>query len=155
MWTWLEQLSQWHWFIFGLLLLIGEVLGASGFLLGTSIAALVTGLIVWLAPSVIDGGVDWQGQVLTCALFAIIFSLLYWRFFRTDQQESDRPELNPRTAQLVGRKLILEQDVSFQGRIQIGDTFWKVVADKPLVAGEHVEVISADATILTIRKLNV
>lgn len=155
MWAWFEQLSQWHWFIFGLLLLIGEALGASGFLLGTSIAALLMGVIVWLASSFIDGGMGWQVQVLLGAFFSVTFSVLYWRFFRAEQQVTDRPELNQRTAQLVGRKLVLETDIQFEGRIQIGDTFWKVETDQPLTVGEHVEVISADATTLTLRKLNI
>ena len=152
MWVWFEQLSQWHWFIFGLLLLIGEALGASGFLLGTSIAALLMGVIVWIAASITDSGMGWQTQVVLCAIFSAIFSLLYWRLFRADQQASDRPELNHRTAQLVGRKLILDKEIPFEGRIQIGDTFWKVVSDTPLSTGDQVEVISADATTLTIKK---
>jgi membrane protein implicated in regulation of membrane protease activity len=153
MWEWFEQLSQWHWFIFGLLLLIGEALGASGFLLGTSMAALLMGVIVWIAASITDSGMGWQAQVVLCAVLSVSFSLLYWRFFRADQQASDRPELNHRTAQLVGRKLVLDKDIPFEGRIQIGDTFWKVVSDTPLSKGDQVEVISADATTLTIKKL--
>ena len=153
MWAWFEQLSQWHWFIFGLLLLIGEALGASGFLLGTSIAALLMGVIVWIGASVTEGGMGWQAQIMLCAALSVIFSLLYWRFFRADLQASDRPELNHRTAQLVGRKLVLENKIQFEGRIQIGDTFWKVVSDTPLNEGDHIEVISADATTLTIKKL--
>lgn len=153
MWEWFEQLSQWHWFIFGLLLLIGEALGASGFLLGTSMAALLMGVIVWIAASITDSAMGWQAQVVLCAVLSVSFSLLYWRFFRADQQASDRPELNHRTAQLVGRKLVLDKDIPFEGRIQIGDTFWKVVSDTPLSKGDQVEVISADATTLTIKKL--
>jgi membrane protein implicated in regulation of membrane protease activity len=155
MWTLFEQLSQWHWFIFGLLLLIGEALGASGFLLGTSVAALLMGVIVSIAASLSETGLGWQVQIILGAFFSVIFSLLYWRFFRAEQQASDRPELNHRTAQLVGRKLVLDKDIPFEGRIQIGDTFWKVVTDTPLNNGEHVEVISADATTLTLRKLDV
>jgi membrane protein implicated in regulation of membrane protease activity len=153
MWAWFEQLSQWHWFIFGLLLLIGEALGASGFLLGTALASLLMGVIVWIAAAVLDAGMGWQLQVVLGAIISTIFSVLYWRFFRADQQASDRPELNHRTAQLVGRKLVLENDISFEGRVQIGDTFWKVVSESPLKAGEHIEVVSADATTLTIKKL--
>lgn len=143
MWEWLEQLSQWHWFIFGLLLLVGEALAASGFLLGSAVAALLMGVIVWIAASVTDSGMDWQVQVLLGAALSVIFSLLYWRFFHADQQ----------TAQLVGRKLVLEKDIQFEGRIQIEDTFWKVVTDAPLNAGDHIEVIRADATTLTIQKV--
>lgn len=153
MWEWFEQISQWHWFIFGLLLLIGEALGASGFLLGTSMAALLMGVIVWIAASITESGMGWQAQVVLCAVLSVMFSLLYWRFFRADQQASDRPELNHRTAQLVGRKLVLDKDIPFEGRIQIGDTFWKVVSDTPLGKGDQVEVMSADATTLTIKKL--
>lgn len=153
MWAWFEQLSQWHWFIFGLLLLIGEALGAAGFLLGTALASLIMGVIVWIASMVFDTGMGWQAQVVIGAILSTLFSVLYWRFFRADQQASDRPELNHRAAQFIGRKLVLDNDIPFEGRIQIGDTFWKVVSESPLKAGEHIEVVSADATTLTIKKL--
>ena len=153
-WLVLEQLSQWHWFILGLVLLIGEALGAAGFLLGAAVGSILTGLVVWVAPGVIDGGLGWKVQFLVGALLSVICSLIYWTKFRASKQENERPELNQRSQQLIGRKLTLKQDVDFEGRIQIGDTFWKVTCDDSLKTGDKVEVIAADVSTLTIKKLD-
>lgn len=147
-WQFFEQLNQWHWFILGLLLLIGEALGASGFLLGTAIAAFITGVLT----AVLGDSLSWQGQILTGAILAVICSVLYWKKFRAEEQKSDRPELNQRTAQFIGRRLVLSQDIEFQGRVQIGDTFWKVTSNEHLKEGEHVVVVSVDATTLTLAR---
>ena len=153
-WLVLDQLSQWHWFILGLVLLIGEALGAAGFLLGAAVGCVITGLVVWVAPGLIEGGLGWKAQFLIGAVFSIICSLVYWSKFRASKQENERPELNQRSQQLIGRKLTLKQDVDFEGRMQIGDTFWKVTCDDSLKAGDKVEVIAADVSTLTIKKLD-
>ncbi len=154
MWAWLDQLSMWHWFILGLILLMGEAFGAAGFLLGAAVGALLTGVLVWVSTMVVEGGMGWQSQILSCTALAIVCSLLYWNKFRASHQVSERPELNHRSSQLIGRKLTLKQDVDFNGRIQIGDTFWKVTSDESLKVGDKIEVVAADVSTLTIVKLD-
>ncbi len=153
MWAWLDQLTMWHWFILGLLLLMGEAFGAAGFLLGAAFGALFTGLLVWVSPILVDGGMGWQGQILSWTFLAVVCSLFYWKKFRADDQEDERPELNHRSAQLIGRKMTLQQDIDFEGRIQFGDTFWKVRCDESLKTGDKIEVMAADVSTLTIKKI--
>ena len=148
MWELLDQLTHWHWIILGLILLITEALGAAGFTLGAAIGSLVTGCIVWAI-----GDVAWESQVMLGTVLATACSVLYWRFFQASLQTSDRPELNHRTAQFIGRKLTLDKDIDFEGRIQIGDTFWKVKSDAALKSGDAIEVISVDESTLTIVKI--
>jgi len=154
MWAWLDQLDMWHWFILGLILLMGEAFGAAGFLLGAAVGSLLTGILVWVAAMVVEGGMGWQGQILSWTVLAIVCSLLYWNKFRASHQVSERPELNHRSSQLIGRKLTLKQDVDFNGRIQIGDTFWKVTCEDSLKIGDKIEVVAADVSTLTIAKLD-
>ena len=44
------SLTPYHWIALGLLLLVAEMLGASGFLLGAAVAALAMGAVTWIAP---------------------------------------------------------------------------------------------------------
>ncbi len=134
-------------------LLIGEALGAAGFLLGAAVGSLLTGVVIWLMSSVFGIPLDWKIQFLIGIVLSIVCSLIYWRNFRADDQVSERPELNQRSHQLIGRKLTLQVDVDFEGRIQIGDTFWKVKCDDSLKVGDKVEVVDADVTTLSIKKL--
>ncbi len=153
MWAWLDQIDMWHWFILGLVLLMAEAFGTAGFLLGAAVAALITGVLVWIFSFIIESGMGWQGQLLTWTALSIVCSLLYWKKFRADDQPNERPELNHRSAQLIGRKLTLEQNIDFSGRIQIGDTFWKATCDESLKTGDKIEVIDADVSTLVIKKI--
>ena len=38
---WFSELTQWHWLTLGVVLLILEIIGASGFLIGLAVASLV------------------------------------------------------------------------------------------------------------------
>lgn len=47
------------WLSLGGLLLAAEMLGGNGYLLWSGVAAVITGLVVWLVPL----GWEWQGNV--------------------------------------------------------------------------------------------
>ncbi len=144
---WLSELTHWHWLILGVVLLILEIMGASGFLIGLALASLALAGIV--AMGLVEG---WQYQLLWFAALGMILTVLYWKIFRRFNTRSDEPQLNDRAAQMIGRKLILESAIdNGQGRIQIGDTFWKVVADEVLEAGTTVEVYDSIGMVLKIR----
>lgn len=144
---WLSELTHWHWVILGVVLLILEIMGASGFLIGLALASLALAGIV--ALGLVEG---WQYQLLWFAALGMILTVLYWKVFRRFNTQSDEPQLNDRAAQMIGRKLKLESAIdNGQGRIQIGDTFWKVVADEVLDAGTTVEVYDSIGMVLKIR----
>lgn len=50
------------WLSLGGLLLAAEMLGGNGYLLWSGVAAVITGLVVWLLP--LDWA--WQGRYLPC-----------------------------------------------------------------------------------------
>lgn len=144
---WLSELTHWHWLILGVVLLILEIMGASGFLIGLALASLALAGIA--AMGLVEG---WQYQLLCFAALGMILTVLYWKVFRRFNTRSDEPQLNDRAAQMIGRKLKLESAIdNGQGRIQIGDTFWKVVADEVLEAGTTVEVYDSIGMVLKIR----
>lgn len=146
----LEGITYWHWIILALLLLGGEALGAAGFMLGISISALLVAAL--MAMGVLD---SWQGQFLIFALFSIIASIVVWKFFKTQNKTDDASVINDRAAQLIGRKLTLQDDVeNGLGRVQIGDTYWKVSANVELAAGTKVEVFATEGMVLQIRPVN-
>lgn len=58
------------WLSLGGLLLAAEMLGGNGYLLWSGVAAVITGLVVWLVPL----GWEWQG-----VMFAILTLLAAWR----------------------------------------------------------------------------
>ena len=144
-----QQLQAWHWLTLGIVLLGAEALGAGGFVLGAAIAALVQAAVMAIIP-----GLAWQVHLTIFAFNSVMFSVLYWKVFRNYNETSDHPQINDRAAQLVGKKITLEQDLpSGQGKLQLGDTFWKVESDIPLKTGDLIEVVSTEQMTLFVKPI--
>ncbi|WP_062269976.1 NfeD family protein [Endozoicomonas arenosclerae] len=146
----LNSLQPWHWLIIAFICLGLEALGAGGFLLGSAAAAFLLAAVLWLLP---DTG--WAWQLVWFAVGSLIFTVAYWKFFRKVNEKSDYPQLNQRAAQLIGRVVVLENDLpGGQGKIQIGDTLWSVRASGQLEKGCSVIITGSEGMTLLIDKHN-
>ena len=143
----LNNLETWHWLSLGLLLLGAEALGASGFLLGAAVASFLLAII-----NALIGDISWQLQLILFAISALSFSIAYWKYFKEFNNQTDNGTINQRATSLVGRELVIEHDLNGgQGRIQVGDTFWKVTFSGHITKGSTVKVINADNMSLQIK----
>ncbi|MGI9406013.1 MAG: NfeD family protein [Hyphomicrobiaceae bacterium] len=114
-------LGGWTWVILGLVLMILEAIVPGVFLIWFGTAAIVTGVV----SVMFDLGLS--AQFLTFGVFAAISVLFGWRYGQYAVGESDRPNLNVRGRQYVGRTFELEEDiVNGQGRMKVGDSTWRV-----------------------------
>lgn len=139
-------LLPWHWYLLGLVLLILEVIGLAGFMLGVSAAAFITGIWLWLMPEL-----HWHMQLLIFAGFGVGLSVAYWRWFKKFNLATDQPLLNNRAAYLIDQTFPLNTAIENErGRIQVGDTFWQVRCKAPLKAGDIVKVSDVDGMVLIV-----
>ena len=63
-----EAMQFWHWILLAIVLIAGEALGATGFLLGAVMASLELALITYIWPDL-----TWQQQI---SLFAVLASMI-------------------------------------------------------------------------------
>lgn len=136
------------WLSLGGLLLAAEMLGGNGYLLWSGVAAVVTGLAVWLMPF----GWEWQG-ILFAAL-TLLAAWLWWRWLsrQVRKQKPADAALNQRGQQLVGKRFTLETAlVNGRGHMRVGDSSWPVLADEDLQAGTRVEVVAVEGITLRVR----
>jgi membrane protein implicated in regulation of membrane protease activity len=147
--TVVSELGPWNWWIAGLLLLGFEVVLPGFFLLWLGLSAIVVGTIT-LTIGFEAAWWPWQVQVIVFGILSLLLAVLGRRWMSSRGEESDRPDLNDRGGQLVGRAATLEDPiVNGQGRVRIGDTVWRV--DGPdLPAGTRVMVTGRDAGRLTV-----
>ena len=145
------ELGPWNWMVLGLVLLTFELFLPGVFLLWIGIAALLTGALslqLWGA-----GFWTWHVQVLLFLALAIVSVLVGRRIMQSRGDESDQPLLNRRADQLVGRTATLIEPISNgYGRVQIGDTIWRV-AGPDLPAGTRVRVVRGNDTELVVEAL--
>ena len=136
------------WLSLGGLLLVAEMLGGSGYLLWSGIAAAVTGAITWLLPI----GWEWQGALF--AVLTLLAAWLWWKWLtqRTSRQRPSEGRLNQRGQQLLGQRFTLDSTlVNGRGHMRVGDSSWPVAADDDLPAGSKVEVVAVEGIVLRIR----
>ena len=136
---------HWFWLTLGGLLLIAEMLGTSGYLLWSGLAALAVGLIRWLLPF------SWGTQGVLFALLTLLAAFLWYRWLAQRQKHSG-VLLNQRGRQMTGMQLTLDDNlINGLGHVRVGDSSWRVQADSDLPAGTRVVVICVEGVTLRIR----
>jgi hypothetical protein len=143
----LEEIVYWHWWVLGLGMLILEAFMPGAIFLWMGISAAVVGLLLWLVP-----GLGWEWQFLIFALLSVI-SVVAWKKYRPKPVETDRPALNRRGEQYVGRTFTLQEPiVNGVGKLQVDDTTWRI-SGAELPAGRKVQVTGVDGTTLRVEAI--
>ncbi len=139
----------WYWWMLSVLFLAIELLASGFFFLWMSVAAAITGVILFLIPAT-----SLEMQVFIFSLMSFM-SILLWRKYGKHyaHQETDHPLLNQRGAQYIGRVFtLIEPVVNGQGKIKIGDSLWTVYSQQDYPKNTRVKVIGVDGTILLVEK---
>lgn len=137
---------HWFWLTLGGLLLAAEMLGTSGYLLWSGIAAVLVGVVEWLAPF------SWTAQGTLFALLTLVCVYLWYRWMRHRERSQQPNSLNQRGKQLIGTLLTLDAPlVNGIGHVKLGDSSWRVQADQDLPAGARVIVTGIEGITLHIR----
>ena len=141
----LEHVEYWHWWVFGIVLIILELFVPGAFFLWLGISASVVGVLMWLMPDM-----SWEYQWLIFALFSVV-SIVLWRTFMLKRPSpSDHPTLNRRGEQYIGRVFTLnEAIVDGVGKIRVDDTMWKISGEDCPV-GSKVKVVETEGAVLKV-----
>jgi membrane protein implicated in regulation of membrane protease activity len=137
--------SSWLWLIGGVVLLIAEVIAPGFFLMFIGAAAIVTGIAALLLP---------LGLALQLALFAIMAVIIARyggrRAYASRYDISTDPLLNDRVGRLLGRVVVVVEDVDSKGgRVRVGDSEWSARGG-PAAAGERVRIVDVDGNCLKV-----
>lgn len=142
--------GSWTWIIFGLLILAIEILMPSTFLLWPGIAALLVGGVT-LALGTNNPIWPWQAQVLVFLAGSLVIAWFGRNFLRErNLVDSERPNLNERGAQLVGKTATLSTAIeNGQGRAKLGDTTW-TVRGPDAKKGAKVRITASEGSVLQV-----
>lgn len=134
--------APWLWLAAGILLCVGEMLAAGMFLLWFGLAALATGMTIF----VFDLSLAWT--LILFSLFAVAFVALGRKVYGVQEKPSDRPFLNRRAEALLGRTFVLDHAIEGgEGRIRVNDSVWRV-RGPDLPAGAPVTVTAIEDGVL-------
>ena len=135
------------WAAVALLLFAAETMAPGAFMLWMGFAAA----LVFLGVLLVDG-IPLLAQVAAFVVLSFISIQIYRTWFRGKARESDKPLLNRRAEQLVGKVATLDQAiVGGRGRVKIDDAFW-VVDGPDLPVGTRVRVVAVDGMTLKVQE---
>jgi membrane protein implicated in regulation of membrane protease activity len=142
------ELGPWSWWLVGLVLLAAELILPGFFLVWIGLAGIIVGalsLLFWEHSFWV-----WQVQGLVFAATAVIVTLIGRRYLYNNNQVTDEPFLNQRSASLVGRTATLDQPIAEgRGRIRLNDTYW-TVSGPDLPVGTRVKIVASNGRDLTV-----
>jgi len=138
------------WLSLGGLLLAAELLGASGYLLWSGIAAALVGLLTWLLP------LSWEWQGVSFAVLTMVAAWLWWKWLSTRQRpDRHNSSLNQRGQQLVGlHATVLEPMSNGYSRVRIGDSTWRITSTAQLSVGDDVVITQVEGITLRVEPSN-
>jgi membrane protein implicated in regulation of membrane protease activity len=136
--------SGWLWTIGGVLLLIAEIIAPGVFLVWIGIAAIVTGIFALLF------GIGVAGQLGLFALYAVLAVMAGRRFYAVKGIEHSGPGLNNPSARLIGRRVVVVQQVDEDsGRVRVGDSEWSARGG-PAEPGQKVRITAVEGNCLIV-----
>ena len=132
------------WLVVGLVLMVMEALTPGVFMVWLGLAAIGTGIVVWLLAPVF-----WV-QVVTFGVLAIAAVLAGLRL-----RKAARPSrINTAESGLVGRSASVLSFDGREGRVRLGDSDWsaRLSGDSALpTPGARVQVVAVNGTVLVVR----
>jgi hypothetical protein len=132
------------WLSIGIVLCIAEMIVPGVFLLWLGIAALLTGLVVFILP------IPLAAQLLLFAVLSVVSVYAGRRWSGSLEIPSDDPMLNDRLARLVGEPVVVEEAiVGGRGRVRVGDGVWPATG-ADAAAGTRLTVTGAANGVLTV-----
>jgi membrane protein implicated in regulation of membrane protease activity len=148
--SYLGGMEPWHWWAFGALLIVVEMLTPTFYFLWPGISAVFVGAILIAVPSL-----PIETQVVLFGLFSVVSTVIWKRYAPRDWLSTEpHPTLNARAAQYVGRRGRAGDFSAGRGAVYIDDTRWaaeSVDGSDPL-NGEMVTIVGADGSVLKIAK---
>ena len=135
----MNELGIWTWWVVAGVLLILELALPGIFFLWLGLAAAAVGAIGFLVP------IAWQAELLLFGVISVVLLVVARPWLKKRHViESDRPNLNRRMYDYVGKRFHLDQPIANgRGKLKIEDAIWEAVGpDAP--AGTWVVVTGVE-----------
>ena len=149
MMDWLNSLEP-HWtrLAIGLLLAAAEMAVPGVFLIWMAGAALITGLITWLAP------IGLPLQIVVFAVLAIVAVFTGKRYLRANPIVPADPLMNDRGGRLLGETVVVTYAIDGgTGRVKQGDSEW-LARGPDAEPGTRMRVTGHDGAVLLVEHLH-
>jgi inner membrane protein len=146
------DIHDWHWLVFGMLLMIAEIFIASFFIFWFGLGALVVAAVLWIYPAL-----GLSGQLLLWALSSALFAFLWFRYIRprmTDHTKAGiaREAIVGESGQVVKVPAGTSRGVVRFATPMLGSEEWPFLCEQAVAAGDRVFVKDVSGNTLIVEK---
>ncbi len=145
-----EVVLWWHWMVFGLVLLLLELLTGTFMVLTLAVGAILVGVISFFML------ISFNSELTLWIVFSLIGVAIWFKFLR-DKSVKKSGQSNYRLDTL-GRvtkeiKTNLRGEVVFDTPV-LGNTTWVATSDEDIGEGERVGIVEVNGQLIKVRKNN-
>jgi membrane protein implicated in regulation of membrane protease activity len=141
-----NEVWQWLWTVFALVMGIGEIFTAGFFLLPFAVGAATAAILAWISAPVIAQWLVFFGVSL--------FSMAYLRRFIDRQDEGDQPVLGAN--RWVTRPGVVLEDIdpdTGSGMVRVDTEEWRATSPQPISKGTRIIVVEVSGTRLLVEPI--
>jgi membrane protein implicated in regulation of membrane protease activity len=142
----LNGLGPEHWLVLGLILLIAEMASGTTYLLWPAVAAFITALLAWIAPT------GWVVEIVVFGVLILVLTYFGHPLVKRWRNEGAANGLNERGTALIGSRGVVSTFANGVGSVRVNDTVWRALSEDDLQAGQEVEVTAVDGATLKVRR---
>ncbi len=147
------EFLPWHWIVFGIALMIGEIFLATFFILWFGAAAVLVGVMLYFVPTL---SATWQ--ILS---WTIVSSILAWGWFRYLKPLSiDKTKAGLSKEAIVGEigQVLVVPTGDKRGRLRfpapvLGADEWIIISQDELALGDRVTVVDVSGNSLIVKNV--
>jgi membrane protein implicated in regulation of membrane protease activity len=146
------ELLYWHWIVVGIVLMLADIFIGSFFVFWFGAAAVVTGLLVALIPSLND-----VIQVIAWGVLSTAIAMAWFKYLKP--LSKDRTKAGMSKEALLGEvgQVIDAPNGDSKGTIRfpapvLGNDEWLIISEDPLAIGDRVSVIDLSGNALIVKK---
>ena len=140
----LELEPHYTWLAIGLVLAVAEMAIPGVFLIWMAGAALITGVLSWVAPIALPF------QIVVFAVLSILAVFLGRRYLASHPVVAADPLMNRRAARAIGESVVVtESIVGGAGRVRLGDGEW-LARGEDAAPGTRLTVTGVEGSILLV-----
>ena len=148
------EIAYWHWVVFGVVLMLGEIALSTFFILWFGVAAIIVGVVLLAWPTL---DVNWQIFIWT--VLSVILAILWFKYLKPLSVDRTKAGLS-REAVVgeIGHVIQVPHDqrrgvMRFSVPV-LGADEWQIMSTDELAEGDRVQVREVSGNTLIVNKFN-
>lgn len=148
----MPDIAYWHWIVFGVVLVLFEIVVSTFFILWFGLAAILVGLLLFVVPAL---ALHWQ--ILLWTLLSVVAATAWFRYLKP--LAVDRTKAGLSREAIVGEvgQVIQAPREELRGRLRfpvpvLGAEEWTIISREPVAAGDRVRVVDVAGNALVVEK---